>query len=98
MAKVKIRIPQVQRKITNNQHIVDAVGETVAGAIDDLIRQFPELEKRIKNAEGQINKFLIISLEKKGKDAEDIRFLEKQLQTELGDGDEISIIPAAAGG
>ena len=93
MSNVKIRIPQVQRKITNNQSIVDVAGKTVAEAIDDLIKQFPELEKRIKNVEGEINKFLIIALNN-----EDIRYNDKQLQAEEKDGDEISLIPMAAGG
>jgi molybdopterin converting factor small subunit len=92
-AKVKIRIPQVQRKITNGQAIVDAVGGTVAESIDDVIAQFPELEKRFKNSEGKINKFLLIFL-----NDEDVRYLEGDIRFKLKDGDVISLVPAMAGG
>lgn len=93
MAKVKIRIPRVLRKIVKEQKEVSVAGKTVAEAIEDLIRQFPELKDRIRNSEGKINNFLLVYL-----NMEDIRFRKEHAQAVIKDGDEISLVPAMAGG
>ncbi len=89
---VKVRIPTPLRKLTNNQEEVSAEGATVAGVIEDLERNYPGLKERICDADGNLRRFVNIYL-----NDEDIRFKDN-LTTEVKDGDELSIIPAIAGG
>lgn len=89
---VEVRVPTVLRSHTGGERVVQADGATVAGVIDSLIRQFPGLEHELLNEEGQVRQFVNIYV-----NDEDIRYLAK-LQTSVGDGDSIAILPAVAGG
>lgn len=91
MAKT-VRIPTPLRKLTNNQELVEVNGSTVAEALAELQRRFPGIQERLLDEKGEVRRFVNVYVNE-----EDIRFLQNQ-QTPLKDGDEISIIPAIAGG
>ncbi|MBI4355155.1 MAG: MoaD/ThiS family protein [Candidatus Omnitrophica bacterium] len=89
---VKVRIPTPLQKITNNQAEVETKGSTVAEVIASLNTQFPSLKERLCDDKGQLRRFVNVFV-----NDEDIRFLKGD-QTPIKDGDELSIIPAIAGG
>lgn len=89
---IKVRIPQPLQKHTNNQAEVSMDAADVKGLIENLEKNFPGIKSRICDENGKIRKFINIYVNE-----EDIRFL-KMDATPLKDGDEISIIPAIAGG
>jgi len=89
---IKVRIPTPLQKITQNKAEVELSGSNIRELIDDLERNFPGIKERICDEKGKIRRFINIYVNE-----EDVRFL-KQDQTSLKDGDEVSIIPAIAGG
>ncbi len=89
---IKVRIPTPLRKLTNGSDEVTADGGTVKELIDDLEKNYPGLKERICESDGRLRRFVNLYL-----NDEDIRF-KKNMDTELKDSDEISIIPAIAGG
>ncbi len=89
---VKVRIPTPLRKITDGSDEVAAEGKNIAEIIDDLEKNYPGLKERICEADGKLRRFVNLYL-----NDEDIRFMNN-LETEVSDSDEISIIPAIAGG
>ena len=88
----KVRIPTPLRKLTDNQESIEVESNTIGGAIDELEGKFPGIKERLVDEEGEIRRFLNVYVNE-----EDIRFLENQ-DTPLKEGDDISIIPAIAGG
>ena len=88
----KVRIPTPLRKLTNNEELVEVNGGTVADAIVELQSRYPGIKERLLDDTGAVRRFVNIYVNE-----EDIRFLQNQ-QTPLKDGDEMSIIPAIAGG
>lgn len=91
MAK-KVRIPTPLRKLTNNEELVEVDAATIGDAISELQTRYPGIKERLLDDSGAVRRFVNVYVNE-----EDIRFLENQ-QTRLKDGDEISIIPAIAGG
>ena len=89
---IKVRIPTPLMKLTDNQSEVSAEGETVSEIINNLENQFNGIKDRICEESGSPRRFINIYINE-----EDIRFLEGE-KTIVKDGDEISIIPAIAGG
>ncbi len=89
---VQVRIPTPLRKLTNNEELVSLQATTVAAAIAELQARFPGIRERLLDEQGAVRRFVNVYVNE-----EDIRFLQNQ-QTPLKDGDEISIIPAIAGG
>ena len=89
---VKVRIPTPLMKLTNNQAEVSAEGATIADMFNDLENQFSGIKERICEENGTPRRFINIYLNE-----EDIRFLDGE-KTAIKDGDEVSIIPAIAGG
>jgi molybdopterin synthase sulfur carrier subunit len=92
MAAVKVRIPTPLRKITNDLDEVDAQGNNISEILADLEANYPGLKERICEDDGSLRRFVNLYL-----NDEDIRFKEN-MDTALTDGDELSIIPAIAGG
>jgi sulfur-carrier protein len=88
---VRIHIPTPMRQHTEGQAVVEATGATVQAALDDMGRKFPGVSQRIFE-NGQVRRFINVYL-----NDEDIRYLDN-LSTAVKDGDELSIIPAVAGG
>jgi molybdopterin synthase sulfur carrier subunit len=87
-----VRIPTPLRKLTNNLEEVSAAGATIGEVLADLDRQYPGIKARIFDDNGQVRRFVNIFANE-----EDIRFLGN-LETPVKDGDEVSIVPAIAGG
>ena len=88
---VKVRIPTPLRTLTGGADEVKAHGATVALVIEDLERRHPGVRDRLLDEKG-VRRFVNLYV-----GDEDIRFLEG-LQTELKGGEQISIVPAIAGG
>jgi molybdopterin synthase sulfur carrier subunit len=89
---VSVRIPAPLRKLTQDQEVVPADGKTIGEILDNLDTSFPGLIERICDEQGNVRRFVNIFV-----NDEDIRFLEEKA-TQVKDGDEISIVPAIAGG
>ena len=87
-----VRIPTPLRKLTNGLEEVRAQGGSVSAIIANLETQYPGLRERICDDQGKIRRFVNIF-----KNDEDIRFLQS-LDTPVAEGDELSIVPAIAGG
>ncbi|HEX2657989.1 MAG TPA: ubiquitin-like small modifier protein 1 [Polyangia bacterium] len=85
-------MPTPLRKLTAGKEEVTATGATIGAVIASLESQFPGLKERICDESGQVRRFVNIFA-----NDEDIRFL-KNLETPVKDSDEISIVPAIAGG
>jgi molybdopterin synthase sulfur carrier subunit len=88
----KVRIPTPLRKLTNDEELVEVTATTVGGAIAELQSRYPGIKERLTDEAGAVRRFVNVYVNE-----EDIRFLQNQ-ETALRDGDEISIIPAIAGG
>jgi len=80
------------RSNAGGQTEVSAEGATIGEVVDDLIRQFPGTATHLRAPDGGVHKFVNLYL-----NDEDVRYLQK-LDTPVGDGDKISILPAVAGG
>jgi molybdopterin synthase sulfur carrier subunit len=87
-----VRIPTPLRKLTAGLEEVTAQGKTVGELLVDLERQYPGIKERLCDESGQVRRFVNIF-----QNDEDIRFLSN-LETPIKDSDEISIVPAIAGG
>lgn len=88
---VKVRIPTPLQRLTKGQEVVEAKPGTVIKLVEDLDRQFPGIGERVSDG-GKIRRFVNVYVNE-----EDIRFLKAEA-TEVKDGDEVSIVPAIAGG
>ncbi len=88
----KVRIPTPLRKLTNNEELVEVEATTVAEAFQQLQARFPGIQERLLDETGAVRRFVNVYVNE-----EDIRFLQNQ-NTPIKSGDEISIIPAIAGG
>ncbi len=89
---VTVKIPTPLRSVTNGQDTVSATASQVADCLDALEREYPGLRERVCDERGEIRRFVNIYV-----NGEDIRFLQG-LATPLKAGDEVSIVPAVAGG
>jgi len=87
-----VRIPTPLRKLTDGKEEVSARGTTIGQVLDDLETNYPGIKARICDENGQVRRFVNIFA-----NDEDIRFLAN-LDTPVGDKDEVSIVPAIAGG
>lgn len=88
---VKVRIPTPLQRLTQGKEEVEAAPGTIIGLVNDLDSRFPGIAERISE-NGKIRRFVNIYL-----NDEDIRFLNAE-DTSVKDGDEVSIVPAIAGG
>jgi len=89
---VNVRIPTPLRKLTADKETVQTSGATIQAIVDDLEKQYPGLKERLCDERGELRRFVNIYL-----NDEDIHFAQGKA-TPVKDGDEISIIPAIAGG
>jgi sulfur-carrier protein len=88
---IMVRVPTPLRTLTGGKDEVEAKGGTVREVIDDLERNYPGIKDRLCDEKG-VRRFVNIY-----QNEEDIRFLDA-LDTQVKDGDSISIVPAIAGG
>jgi len=89
---VQVLIPTPLQKFTNEEASVQIDANTVDSLIDGLDSRYPGLKSRLCDESGKLRRFLNVYV-----NSEDIRFLDNQ-STTLSDGDEVSIVPAVAGG
>ena len=89
---VTVRIPTPLQRLTNGQGEVQCDGNTVTELLSDLERRYPGIKERICDESGKLRRFVNVFVNE-----EDIRFLQGD-QTTIKDGDDVSIIPAIAGG
>jgi molybdopterin synthase sulfur carrier subunit len=88
---IKIHIPTPMRQHTEGQAVVESSGACVKSLLDNLAAKYPAIKERLFD-NGQVRRFVNIYL-----NDEDIRYLDN-MNTPVKDGDEVSIIPAVAGG
>lgn len=89
---VTVRIPTPLRRMTNGQDKVEMEESTLSAMIENLEASYPGVKERLIDENGELRYFVNIYL-----NGEDVRFLDG-LDTSAGSGDEISIVPAVAGG
>lgn len=89
---VLVRIPTPLQKLTGDKAEVQAEGATLREVMDSLAAQNGEIKGRLLDDNGELRRFVNVYVNE-----EDVRFLQK-LDTPLKDGDEVSIVPAIAGG
>jgi molybdopterin synthase sulfur carrier subunit len=88
---VKVRIPTPLQKLTQGKEEVDGTAGTVIALVNELDKSYPGLAERVSE-NSKIRRFVNIYV-----NDEDIRFLNAE-ETLVKDGDEVSIVPAIAGG
>src|SRR2546425_5623421 len=89
---VSVRIPTPLRKLTNERDVVSGDGGTLMACIDGLEGQFPGIKERLCDETGELRRFVNVYI-----NGEDVRF-QQGVETPLKAGDEVSIVPAVAGG
>jgi molybdopterin synthase sulfur carrier subunit len=88
---VTVKIPAQLRAVTGGEGEIEVDGETVGEALDAVFESHTELRERI-TADGSLRRFVNVYVS-----GEDIRFKDG-LETQLAEGDEVTILPAVAGG
>ena len=89
---VLVRIPTPLRRVTNGQDKVNVEGSTLGEIVGSLENEFPGIKERLCDEQGELRNFVNVYV-----NGEDVRFLQG-LDTVTKEGDEISIVPAVAGG
>jgi MoaD family protein len=92
MAQVNVRIPTMLRAAVGGASSVSSTGDDVGQVIAELVDRYPALQEYLVDNTGAVRKFVNLYVNE-----QDIRILEK-VSTPLSDGDELSILPAVAGG
>ena len=89
---IKVKIPTPLRNLTNDKDLVEVNASNIREVIDALENDFPGVKERICEEDGSIRRFVKVYV-----NGEDVRFLS-ELDTLISENDEISIVPAVAGG
>lgn len=89
---VKVLIPTPLQKFTQDQALIECEGSTISELLDSLEQSFPGIKARLCDEQGNLRRFINFYV-----NSEDIRFLDGA-NTILNSGDEVSIVPAVAGG
>ena len=89
---VTVRIPAPLRRVTNGLDKVEVEGTTLSDTLNALDSQFPGIKERLLDETGDLRHFVNVYV-----NGEDVRFLQG-LDTSTNAGDEVSIVPAVAGG
>lgn len=89
---VEVRIPPVLRKHTEGKNIVQGSGDTLAAVLESVGTQYPAFREQITDSTGQLHRFINLYV-----NDEDVRYIG-HLETKLGEGDVVKILPAVAGG
>jgi len=92
LMSVTVRIPTALRKLSEGNESVELEGATVGAVIDAIRTSYPQLAEQLVDDQGKVRRFVNLFA-----NDEDIRFLD-DLDTTLAPGDELSIVPAIAGG
>ena len=89
---VRVRVPTPLRKFTNGADEVMVDGDSIKALVENLEAGYPGIKERICDENGKVRRFVNVYV-----NGDDIRFLQN-LETALKEGDQISIVPAIAGG
>ena len=89
---ITVRIPTPLRRLTGGADVVDSEWSNISGVVENLESNYAGFKERLIDENGEMRYFVNLYL-----NGEDVRFLEG-LDTLTKDGDEISIVPAVAGG
>ena len=89
---INVRIPTPLRKLTKEKDIVQGSGDTLGEMIETLEQEFPGFKDRLCDETGELRRFVNVYV-----NGEDVRF-QDGLSTRLSGNDEVSIVPAVAGG
>jgi MoaD family protein len=89
---VSVRLPTVLRAAANGDTAVTVGGSTVGEVVDSLVTRFPAMKPNLIADDGTLHRFVNVYV-----NDEDVRYLDR-LDTTVAEGDEISILPAVAGG
>jgi molybdopterin synthase sulfur carrier subunit len=89
---ISVSIPTPLRPLTDNLDTVEVDGATVNELLSALDKKYPGIGERLIDAQGNVRRFVNIYV-----NGEDIRFLTDK-ETPVKNGDEVSIVPAIAGG
>lgn len=89
---ITVRIPTPLRSVTDGQDKVNAEGATLRQLIDSMEGQYPGIKERLCDGDGGLRNFVNVYV-----NGEDVRFLDG-VESATSEGDEISIVPAVAGG
>ncbi len=90
--EVYVRVPTPLKKLAGERDVIKAQGRTVGEVLQWLTETYPGLKERPRDEHGEVRRFINIYVNN-----EDIRFVQN-LETSLKEGDQISVIPAIAGG
>lgn len=89
---VEVRIPTVFRKFTGDRAVVEVEPGTIADVFDQLDAQHPGIKEQLLTGDGELHRFVNVYV-----NDEDARYLEK-LETQVGEGDTVALLPSVAGG
>ena len=89
---IEVRIPTILRTHTGGNKTVEGTGDTLSALVDDLDAKHPGLKNRLVTEEGKLHRFVNVYV-----NDEDVRFTGA-LDTQVKDGDSVTILPAVAGG
>ena len=89
---VEVRIPTVFRRFTNQEAVATLEPGTIADLVAQLERRYPGISDQLLAEDRQLHRFINVYL-----NDEDIRYLNK-LETEVSEGDTVSLLPSVAGG
>jgi molybdopterin synthase sulfur carrier subunit len=89
---IVVRIPTPLRRVTDGQDKVSVQGSSINEVIGALDSQYPGIRERLCDEQGELRNFVNIYV-----NGEDVRFLDG-ISSSTKEGDEISIVPAVAGG
>jgi sulfur-carrier protein len=89
---VDVRLPTVLRTQAGGRSTVTVEGSTIKDVLDRLVNEFPGMTGQLLNDDGSLHRFVNVYV-----NDDDVRYLS-DLETPVGDGDEVSLLPAVAGG
>ena len=89
---VRVRLPTILRSYAAGQSSVEASGSTVGEVVEDLVGRYPGMAGHLRSPDGGLHRFVNVYV-----NDEDVRY-QGGLEAAVGDGDEVSILPAVAGG
>lgn len=89
---VEVRLPTVLRAHAGGQSVVAVEGATIGDVLRTLVAEFPGMAGQVLTEDGSLHRFVNVYV-----NDDDVRYLDK-LDTKVGDGDTVSILPAVAGG
>ncbi len=89
---VDVRLPIVLRSHAGGQSVVTVKAATIGDVLQELVSEFPGMSGQLLNADGSLHRFVNVYV-----NDDDVRYLES-LETPVREGDEVSLLPAVAGG